>query len=195
MLIAGDLISDRRLASRHYTYREALAPLAALRSPLGSFAVLGNHDHWRNAAEARAELERIGVKVLVNDAARTGPLVIGGLDDDYTMHADIRGTLKAVGPVHRGAVVISHSPDPFPALPSDLPLMLAGHTHCGQGRWPWGGAPAHMSRFGDRYACGRIDERGHTLIVSAGLGTSVVPFRFLVKPDVWLVTLKAPEGE
>jgi len=47
VLIAGDLVSDRRLATRRYSMREAVAPLAALRARLGLVAVLGNHDHWR----------------------------------------------------------------------------------------------------------------------------------------------------
>jgi uncharacterized protein len=120
-----------------------------------------------------------------------GPLRIGGLDDDFTGHADIKKMLAALGPRHGRELAIGHSPDSFPDLPNDIPLMLAGHTHCGQGRLPLIGAPFGNSRFGERYLCGRIDENGHTLIVSAGLGTSVLPFRFLVKPDMWLVTLVA----
>jgi predicted MPP superfamily phosphohydrolase len=46
-----------------------------------------------------------------------------------------------------------------------------------------------MSRYGDRYACGLIREGARTLIVSAGLGTSVLPFRFFTHPDMWLITL------
>ena len=83
VLLAGDFISDRRLATHRYSYREAMAPLAAIRAPLGAVAVLGNHDHWRDAARGRAELTRIGVTVLANSAVRRGPLAIGGIDDDF----------------------------------------------------------------------------------------------------------------
>jgi uncharacterized protein len=179
VLITGDLISDRKLATRRYTLAEAIAPLAALKSKFGTVAVLGNHDHWRNAEEARIELVKAGATVLMNDAARVGPLTIGGMDDDFTRHADPVRTVAAMRKLGPPWVMISHSPDPFPALPADIPLMLAGHTHCGQIRFPLIGAPAYMSRYGDRYACGRIDE-----------GVSVLPFRFGVVPDVWLVKVK-----
>lgn len=194
VLLAGDFISDRRLASQHYGYREALAPLGGIRAGFGSVAVLGNHDHWRDEQVARDELTRVGVTVLANSAVQRGALVIGGLDDDFTAHADISGMVTAMRRLPGVPVVLSHSPDPFPDLPADLRLMLAGHTHCGQIRYPWGGTPATMSRYGDRYACGRIDEHGRTLVVSAGLGVSVLPFRFGTRPDMWLITLRPAPG-
>lgn len=190
VLIAGDLISDRRLASRHYALAEAIAPLRQLRPNQRTIAVLGNHDHWRDAAEARAELAKAGIVVLDNAAIRIGPLTIGGLDDDFTAHDDVGATVAAMQQLGPPYVLLSHSPDPFPEIPAEIPLMLAGHTHCGQLSFPLIGAPAYMSRYGDRYACGRIDEGGKTLIVSAGLGVSVLPFRFGTVPDVWLVTVK-----
>jgi predicted MPP superfamily phosphohydrolase len=189
VLLAGDFISDRRLATHHYTFREALAPLAAIRAALGAVAVLGNHDHWRDAALGRAELTRIGVTVLGNSAARRGPLAIAGIDDDFTGHADVARTIADARQLGGVPIALSHSPDVFPQMPGDVPLTLAGHTHCGQVRYPWGGTPATMSRYGDRYACGLVREGGRTLIVSAGLGTSVLPFRFFTHPDMWVITL------
>lgn len=193
VLLTGDLISDRRLASHHYTLAEAVAPLSGLRAKWGTVAVLGNHDHWRDAQIARKELQKTGAQVLANTAVRIGPLTIGGLDDDFTSHADPIATVAEMRKLGGPYVMISHSPDPFPDLPADMTLMMAGHTHCGQISVPFIGPVAYMSRHGDRYACGRIDEKGRTLIVSAGLGTSVLPFRFGVKPDVWAVTVSAPQ--
>lgn len=189
VLIAGDLVSDKRIATRTYTLAEATAPLAGLRSHLGTFAVLGNHEHWRDASEARAALRGTGVTVLDNSAARAGPLAIGGLDDAYTGHDDLPATLAAMRALPGARLMLSHSPDPFPDLPADVPLMLAGHTHCGQIRLPFVGAISTMSRYDERYACGRINERGRTLVVSAGLGTSILPLRLGAVPDLWLVTL------
>lgn len=190
VLIAGDLISDRRLASRHYSLADAIAPLAGLKPRFGAFAVLGNHDHWRDAAAARTELTKAGITVLDNSARRLGPLTIGGLDDDFTDHANPERMVAAMRQLGMPYVVVSHSPDPFPDLPDDIDLMLAGHTHCGQLSFPLIGAPAHMSRYGDRYACGRIVEDGKSLFVTAGLGVSVLPFRFGTRPDMWLVTVR-----
>ena len=89
-------------------------------------------------------------------------------------------------------IILSHSPDPFPRLPGDVTLMLAGHTHCGQVRLPILGAVKTMSAYGQRYACGLIREHGRTLIVTAGLGTSGVPLRLGAVPDLWLVRLGPP---
>jgi predicted MPP superfamily phosphohydrolase len=194
VLMAGDFIGDRELRTHSYSAQEMAAPLAALRAPMGRFAVLGNHDHWNNAPAVRDALTGAGIRVLVNEAVRVGPLALGGIDDDHTSRSDLGRTLVGMQMAGGVPVLLSHSPDPFPALPEDVPLMLAGHTHCGQIRLPWIGPIATASRHGKRYACGRIDERGRTLIVSAGLGTSVLPFRIGAVPDMWLIELgpKAP---
>lgn len=194
VVIAGDFVSDKRLSTHHYPLAQATAPLAGLRSRFGTFAVLGNHDHWRSAAAARAALARAGVRVLDNTAARAGPLAIGGLDDDYTGHANLPRTLAALRAAGGVPVLLSHSPDPFPHVPAAVRLMLAGHTHCGQIRLPLIGALTYMSVHGGRYACGLVREGDRTLIVSAGLGTSVLPLRLGAVPDLWLVTLRPPQS-
>ena len=192
VLIAGDLVSDKRLATRHYATAEAVAPLAKLAPGLATVVVPGNHDHWRDAGEVRRELAKAGAVVLANEARRFCPLTIGGLDDDYTGHADLPVTLAAMDRLGPAQILLSHSPDPFPDVPSPL-LMLAGHTHCGQLRYPWGGSPATMSRYGDRYACGLLQEQGKVLVTTAGLGTSVLPFRFETRPEIWLIEVRAAE--
>lgn len=191
VLVAGDLISDRRLATRQYGFHDAAAPLADIRARLGIVAVLGNHDHWRDAKEARAALRAAGVTVLDNDVVRAGPLAVGGLDDAFTGHDDVGATVRRLRAVGGVPILLSHSPDPFPRLPNWITLSLAGHTHCGQVRLPLIGAMSYMSEYGTRYGCGRIDEDGKTLIVSAGLGTSILPLRFGAPPDLWLVRLTA----
>src|SRR5690606_10574776 len=77
VLIAGDLVSDKRIATRHYPAADAIAPLGQLRPTLATVAVPGNHDHWRDIAEVRRELRRHGIVVLANEAQRFGPLAIG----------------------------------------------------------------------------------------------------------------------
>jgi uncharacterized protein len=136
VLIAGDFMGDRELSTGWYSPAEMAAPLAKLRAPLGRFAVLGNHDHWHDGPAVQAALTRAGIRVLVNEAVRAGPLSIGGLDDDYTGHSDLGRTLAAMQMGGGVPVLLSHSPDPFPALPEDVPLMLAGHTHCGRSACP-----------------------------------------------------------
>jgi uncharacterized protein len=190
VLIAGDLVSDKAVATRPYSLAEAIAPLAHLRSRFGVFAVLGNHDLWRDAGAARRELTKAGITVLDNNAAQAGPLVIGGLDDAFTNHHDLGATVRAMSKLRGVPVLLSHSPDPFPLLPPQIALMAAGHTHCGQIRLPLFGALTYMSEHGDRYGCGLIREGGKALIVSAGLGTSVLPLRLGAVPDLWVIRLK-----
>ena len=190
VMIAGDVVSDKRSATHIYTTAESIAPLARLEARLGKIAVPGNHDHWRDVVEVRRELEAVGFTVLQNEAIRVGPLAVGGLDDDFTRHADLPKVLAALEGLKGPQVILSHSPDPFADLPPGQRLVLAGHTHCGQINWPWGGSPATMSRYGERYACGVVEENGNVLVVTAGLGTSVLPFRFLAWPDTWQVDLE-----
>jgi predicted MPP superfamily phosphohydrolase len=189
VLIAGDFVTDKRLATRHYSHDEAVAPLAALRPRLATLAVLGNHDHWRDSAAAHRALARAGIRVLDNQAVQVGPIAIGGLDDAFTGRDDLPATLAALRKLSGPKLILSHSPDPFADVDGDVVLMLAGHTHCGQVVLPFIGPLSTMSRYGRRYACGVVRERGMTLIVSAGLGTSGIPLRLGAVPDLWLVEI------
>src|SRR5690348_3968288 len=93
VLLAGDFTSDKRLMTKHYAATEAIAPLAGLRAPLGSVAVLGNHDHWRGLGDIVPALSAAHIRVLDNDAMRIGPLDLGGVDDAFTGHDDVAATL------------------------------------------------------------------------------------------------------
>lgn len=187
VLVAGDLVTDKRLATRYYSHEEAVAPLAGLRPRLATVGVLGNHDHWRDAAAARRALARAGIRLLQNEAAQVGPVAVGGLDDDFTGRADLPATLVALRRLKGPKLILSHSPDPFADPAPDVFLMLAGHTHCGQIAPPLIGPLSTMSEYGRRYACGRVREGGRTLVVTAGLGTSGIPLRLGAVPDMWLV--------
>jgi predicted MPP superfamily phosphohydrolase len=187
VLIAGDFVTDKRLATRHYSHDEAVAPLAALRPRLATVAVMGNHDHWRDASAAHRALARAGIQVLDNQAVQMGSVAIGGLDDDFTGRADLPATLAALRKLKGPKIILSHSPDPFAGPAPDVFLMLAGHTHCGQVVLPLLGPLSTMSKYGRRYACGMVRERGRILIVTSGLGTSGIPLRLGAVPDIWVV--------
>jgi uncharacterized protein len=198
VMFAGDFVSDKRLSTKQYDGVQAMAPLAKLNAPMGAVAVMGNHDHWRGLNEMMSALDNAGVRILANEAAQFGPLVIGGVDDDFTDHANVNGTLAAMerlnDPGKTARIILSHSPDITPQIPhagkpNHVSLILAGHTHCGQIRFPVIGALSYVSRYGDRYACGIIRENGKTIVVGAGLGTSILPFRLGAVPDMWLLTL------
>ena len=189
--IAGDLVSEKRTASHIYTAAEVIAPLGKLDAPLGVVLVPGNHDHWYGWEKLAAEIARYPqIRMLRNEALAAGPLVIGGVDDDYTGKADLSATMADMAGRKGVPVVLTHSPDIFPNVPVQVPLVLAGHTHCGQIAWPWGGAPATMSDYGDLYACGVVRQHGKVLVTSAGLGTSLLPLRLFTHPEVWLIEIQ-----
>ena len=189
VLIGGDLVSEKRAATRFYSMADAIRPLAKLRARLGSFAVLGNHDHWYDPAGAKSALAAAGIRLLENDAVEAGPLAIGGLDDDFTGRANLPRTLARQSGLKGARILLSHSPDPFPDVPGTVGLMLAGHTHCGQIAPPLVGPISTMSRHGERYACGLVREGDKVLVVTAGLGASVLPLRLGAVPDMWLLDL------
>jgi len=68
---------------------------------------------------------------------------------------------------------------------------LAGHTHGGQVRFPLIGTVVHSSKFGDRYTRGHVFENNHHLFVTTGIGTSIMPVRFGVTPEIVLLTLQS----
>lgn len=189
VFIAGDLVSEKRTGTHIYTPEEIVAPLGQLRAPLGVVVVPGNHDHWFGWDALKAELEARGIRVLQNETAQIGPLAVGGVDDAYTRRDDLSLVLDQMRDLTGGRLIVTHSPDVTPQLPADISLVLAGHTHCGQISLPLIGAPAYMSQYGDRYACGAMLENGRTIIVGAGLGTSLLPIRFGTRAEIWLVEL------
>lgn len=190
MLIAGDLVSEKGVTTHIYKPAEVVAPLGGLRAPLGVVVAPGNHDHAFEPDALRGELERRGLRVLQNEAVKLGPLVLGGVDDDHSGHADVPATLAAMDRLGPGVpLILAHSPDIAPAVTRPVAAILAGHTHCGQIRFPFVGALTYASRYGDRFACGDIRDGGQRVFVGAGLGTSLLPLRFNTPPDIWLITL------
>ena len=190
VILAGDYVAGHRSGDAEPAAQN-LAALRALRAPLGMTAVLGNHEYWTDAPRIRQALERAGVAVLTNNAIRRGPLTIGGIDDMVNRRADVTATAAAVRRLGGAPVLVSHSPDITPRLPADMPLLLAGHSHCGQIVLPIVGPLVEVTR--PRYRCGPVRDRGRRAgrltIVTAGTGTSVAPLRWGAPPDWWLLTL------
>ncbi len=176
--------------------------LSGLKAPLGTFAILGNHDWRAGGEEVRAALETSGVPVLENDVRllhpdHGPPFWLAGLADQRVVELgrgrfigddDVSGTLAKIdedAPI----ILLAHEPDVFPDVPHRVSLTLAGHTHGGQCRFPLVGAPVVPSRFGQRYAYGHIVEDGRHLIVSGGLGYSGLPIRIGMPPEIVLIEL------
>lgn len=169
------------------------AELKNLRAPLGVYAVLGNHDWWFDGERMTRALEGVGLTVLENRAVRVGGdgrgFWLGGVADLWTRRPDIEGTLGQVN-TDEPVILFTHNPDIFPGVPSRVSLTLAGHTHGGQVNIPLIGRPMVPSNFGQRYAFGHVVEGGRHLYVSGGVGTSIIPARFRVPPEILILTLE-----
>jgi predicted MPP superfamily phosphohydrolase len=197
VLLAGDLVIHGVLGGR-FVLPEAIAvPLKKLSAPLGVWAVLGNHDWWFGAARVTRTLQAAGIAVL-DDAAV--PLVSGscslwlaGISDFWAGRHDVRTALAQV-PAQAAILAVTHNPDVFPDVPERVALTIAGHTHGGQVYIPGIGRPIVPSRYGQRFAIGHIVEQGRHLFVSPGLGTSILPVRFLVPPEVSIVKILSGSG-
>jgi predicted MPP superfamily phosphohydrolase len=171
-----------------------MAKLAGFRARFGSFAVLGNHEWWWDGERVRRALLSAGFTVLENEVARIDrggdEVFVLGLADLWTQEPDIKRPLAKV-PEGAPVVVLIHEPDYFPKVPPRVALTLAAHTHGGQVRLPFVGAPIVPSIYGQRYAAGHVVEDGRHLFVTTGVGTSIFPVRFRVPPEVALVTITA----
>lgn len=191
IVILGDYISGGRRDPTRAP--ETYAPLLKeFRAPLGVYSVLGNHDWWYDGARVRRALEANGIKVLENETAkldiRGTPLWLAGLADLWTRTPRIDETTGAI-PQGDTIIALTHNPDIFPRLPQRVALMIAGHTHGGQIRLPFIGPIVQPSRVSAAYTRGHVVENGHDLFVTTGIGTSIVPVRFGVPPEIVLLTL------
>lgn len=193
IVVAGDFVSDPGIGLRPYPLAASVAPLGRLRAPLGVYAVTGNHDYRRDDARIRREVARRGLTILNRYARRVGPLAMAGLDFPHFGDPSLSTALATMRRLGGARVLVSHIPDPFVRLPANTGLMLAAHTHCGQVRL-FGWAPVTATHLPQRYACGLVREHGNTLIVTAGLGTSIIPVRFGARPDIWLIEVRPQPG-
>jgi predicted MPP superfamily phosphohydrolase len=212
IVLLGDYVAGHRWVLGPVESSEWSAALADLKAPLGVHAILGNHDWWHDRTVQRAgqgppfprrALEDVGIRVYENDVARItkagNPFWLAGLGDQLAFLPsrrlrpdrrigvdDLRGTLAKVtddAPI----ILLAHEPDMVARVPERVSLMLSGHTHGGQVRL-FGWSPVVPSRYGNRLAYGHVRDRCD-LIVSGGLGCSIVPMRIGVPPEIVHVSL------
>jgi predicted MPP superfamily phosphohydrolase len=182
--------------------------LAGLKAKYGVIAVTGNHDDWYNHDEVSNELRSLGYAVL-DDEIRTinvagQQIRILGLQDQlhipawqtYSDHLrEVIATSGGSGPI----ILLEHSPDILPIVTGDLmispdlKLILAAHTHGGQVWLPIVGSLIVPSSYGQKYARGHIVENGVDMFVTTGVGTSILPFRFMVPPEIAVLTLRGKD--
>jgi len=180
--------------------------LAGLQAKLGVFVVLGNHDGWYGDGLVAAQFERVGYRVLQNDVAvveRNGDAfrIIGFKDIlQLPSHWEQTSALgkRLLDTAGAGDVIaLEHHPDIMPmitgnlSISPDLKLVLAAHTHGGQVWFPIIGTPIVPSTFGQKYSYGHILDNNVDLFVTSGVGTSILPIRFMMPPEIAVLALRS----
>ena len=187
------LTGDYTTARRRYIEPCAEA-LASIEAPEGTWAVLGNHDHYTDAELTTRALarRRVGVLNNANTVIRRGDdvLQLAGVDDWGWGALDFARALHGLDPA-RPAVLLSHEPRVFDMPEArGLSLILSGHTHGGQICLPLVGAPARLFARGEfRYLRGLYERDGARLYVSRGTGVIGLPLRFGARPEVAVLRL------
>jgi hypothetical protein len=165
--------------------------LGRLHWKVAAFAILGNHDFWHDAPYIRRRLGRLRMTVLANTwkqiDVRGQPLVAIGNEYPWNRpQVDLTGC-----PTEPFRLCLSHTPDNIAwARRANIDLMLSGHVHGGQIRFPIFGSMLVPSKYGRRYDCGAFDEKPTFLYVSRGL-SGEHPIRYLCKPEVTRFVLRA----
>jgi len=163
--------------------------LSLLASKIPTVVVPGNHDVRHG--DALSDLAR-GAIVLKNTSIRLqkngSSLWLAGCDDEQSGRADPAAALGGTG---RPVILVSHSPDVVlhPSVQT-VSAVLAGHTHGGQICLPFFGALFTNSVLPKHTARGCSVVSGVRLVVTAGIGASYLPFRFLCRPELWLIVLR-----
>ena len=173
-------------------------------SRLGTFSVRGDHEHFAYADRARsvAEIERAmqahGVAILANEVrtfAHAGKrIAVAFLNDNYIVRPT-RAQIDALVGQLAGAdykILVTHQFDRALAaqLENRVDLVLAAHTHGGQVNPMVGLVHVKLARLETRFIDGRYALGATTVIVTAGVGTSVVPIRYAAPGSIELIELR-----
>jgi predicted MPP superfamily phosphohydrolase len=189
LLLGGDYVSfDAGNVAQLATF------FASCTAPLGTYAVIGNHDIWNGRTAIEAALHGAGIEVLVNRnvalPAPFGMVSICGIDDPWTGRPSCAKAFADAGDVR---VFLAHAPDGLCHLGSErFDVGFAGHTHAGQLAWS-SGAPLKRPSgpVSADFCYGRFEVPGNgPLLVTSGVGCSVLPLRWNTRPELVLCTLR-----
>lgn len=205
IVITGDLIDSK---TPNVTVAMDFVKAAVKIAPV--YYVTGNHEAWTHKySELKKELIKSKVKILDDDKEElrkgNSAILLLGLKDPAFYHLD---------PVEEGAMLssklmelkkdaqdfsllLSHRPEHFESyVESGIDLVLSGHAHGGQFRIPFiGGVIAPNQGFFPKYTAGLYQDKNTAMVVSRGLGNSIIPVRINNPPEIVMVILKAGKKE
>jgi predicted MPP superfamily phosphohydrolase len=183
--ITGDIVDSE------YHQRWILPLLGRLRWSIAAFGILGNHDTWHEPARTRRRMQRLGIHMVGSRWEKTEirgePLIVIGHEGPwFRPEPDLTNV-----PAGIFRLCLSHTPDNIRwAQANAVDLMLAGHVHGGQIRFPVIGSVLVPSCYGRRYDCGIFWEPPTLMHVSRGL-SGKHPIRYLCRPEVTKIVLRS----
>jgi predicted MPP superfamily phosphohydrolase len=168
--------------------------MARVRARYGTFASMGNHDHWYgDPAEILTAFRQRQITFLLNDhrliQTEQGPLAVAGIDDLISGRPDLEAALAGLDSVVP-TILLSHRPEIFPrASEHGISLTLSGHYHGGQIALRLPGVTLSISHLWTPYPEGMYRLKDCHLYVSRGIGTTFTPVRLNARPEVTLFRL------
>lgn len=201
ILVTGDLIDsnhpDLETAVNFAEEAMAIAPV---------YFVSGNHEAWSGRYdELKARLTALGVHILDNETrllqrggetirllGLSDPAIVAGATEYIEEAAILENELSGLNVSQAGfEILLTHRPEQFDGyVHTGVDLVLAGHAHGGQFRLPFiGGIIAPDQGFFPRYTAGLYEEDNTRMIVSRGLGNSIIPFRINNNPELVIIKL------
>lgn len=194
ILLPGDFVGQGVIGGKLIKPELIAKELSGLKSKYGIISVLGNNDWKYDGDKVRYALEKQNITVLENSSKEIiingKQLYIAGLADLTKRFPDVPKTMSEIKG-QKSILMLSHNPDVFPFIPNNVSLTIAGHTHGGQVNLPVVGRLIVPSAFGERYATGFVEENNKDLYVSTGIGTSILPVRFRVVPEIEILTIQS----
>jgi predicted MPP superfamily phosphohydrolase len=202
IVMTGDLVDSRR-----YNEEISLMLMRKMTEIAPVYYVTGNHEWGSRFPSLAKGLRELGVHVMRNESELVklgdGEIRIAGVDDPTFNHegdGDVDKMNAHLGAAFKDVdrskdaftILLSHRPELFAVyVQNQIDLTFSGHAHGGQVRLPFlGGLVAPGQGFLPKYDGGKYTEDSSTMIVSRGLGNSIIPQRLFNRPEVVLVELK-----
>ena len=190
VLSAGDYVAGHKLKST-LSVNVIAEAISKIKSKYGYYTVMGNHDAWVGNGSIISALKKYSINILENESVPVNingqTVYIAGIEDLQTGKPDVN---KALENTKAPVILLTHNPDMFFDIPETVNIILSGHTHGGQVRFSILGALITPSKYGNRLTLGLIKENNKKMIVTSGVGTSILPIRFNCKPEIVVINFQ-----
>jgi predicted MPP superfamily phosphohydrolase len=195
--VANRLKPDLFILTGDYVSHETkfIAPVAkalgALKAEFGTYACLGNHDHWTDPDIVTEKFREAGITVLINEGfrleVREASFWLAGVDDHMVGKTDLPAALKGSYP-DEFKILLAHNPLIFrQAVRSGVDLTFSGHTHGGQVKVR---DPEKRILPRRKLSAGLHKRKDSQIYITRGIGTVVLPVRFQCPPEISMLTLR-----